>query len=95
MASPTVQFIAERARSILASSPDSIDEAIAKAVDEAYENGPGLAQIGELKLVEEVRSALSGFGPLDDLVNNPEIEEIWINAPDQVFIFENTNKTSR
>ena len=86
MASPTVQFIAERARSILASSPDSIDEAIAKAVDEAYENGPGLAQIGELKLVEEVRSALSGFGPLDDLVNNPEIEEIWINSPAEIFV---------
>lgn len=86
MASQTVQFIAERARSILASGPESIDEAIAKAVDEAFENGSSLAEKGELKLVEEIKSALSGFGSLDDLVNNPEIEELWINSPEEIFV---------
>jgi pilus assembly protein CpaF len=78
----------------LVSSPNSLDEAIAQAIDEAYETSQGLAQSVEATLADEVRSALSGYGQLDDLIANPAIEEIWINAPDQFFIFENS-KTRR
>ncbi len=86
MASQSVQNITERARSILASSPESLDQAISRAVDEAFENGQGLVQSAEQKLMGEVRSALSGYGPLDELIADPEIEEIWINSPNQVFL---------
>ena len=86
MASQSVQNITERARSILASSPESLDQAISRAVDEAFENGQGLVQSAEQKLMGEVRSALSGFGPLAELIADPEIEEIWINSPNQVFL---------
>lgn len=86
MASQNVQNITERARSILASSPESLDEAISRAVDEAFETGQSLAQSAELKLMGEVKSALAGYGPLDDLIADPEIEEIWINSPNQIFI---------
>jgi Flp pilus assembly CpaF family ATPase len=89
MAREAVLGITERARSILVSSPNSLDEAIAQAIDEAYETSQGLAQSVEATLADEVRSALSGYGQLDDLIANPAIEEIWINAPDQFFIFEN------
>lgn len=34
----------------------------------------------------EVIASLVGFGPLQPLLDDPEIEEIWINAPDQVRI---------
>lgn len=90
MAREAVLGITERARSILVSSPNSLDQAISQAIDEAYETGQGLAQSAEATLAGEVRSALSGYGQLDDLIANPDIEEIWINAPDQVFIFENS-----
>jgi pilus assembly protein CpaF len=93
MASQTVLTITERARSILSSGSDSLDQAISRAVDEAYESGQDLVEAGEQQLLGEVRSALSGYGPLDDLVTDPSIEEIWINAPDQIFIAKNSETT--
>lgn len=33
-----------------------------------------------------VRDAVAGFGPLQPLLDDPAIEEIWINAPDRVFV---------
>lgn len=88
----TVQIIAERARSLLSSGPETIDQAIFKAVDEAFEGGQHLVGQGESDLIGEVRSSLSGYGQLDDLIANPNIEEIWINAPDKVFVYENLQK---
>jgi len=93
MASQTVLNITERARSILSSSTESLDQAISKAVDEAYENGQDLAETAEQQVLGEVRSALSGYGPLDELVTDPAIEEIWINAPDEIFIAKNSETT--
>jgi pilus assembly protein CpaF len=88
----TVQIIADRARTLLSSGPESIDQAISKAVDEAFEGGQSMHQMSETSLIGEVRSALSGYGQLDELIANPDIEEIWINSPDQVFVFENSKK---
>ena len=88
----TVQTIAERARMLLSNGPDSIDQAISKAVDEAFENGQDLAPNIESNLVGEIRSALSGYGQLDELIANPDIEEIWINAPGEIFVYENSQK---
>ena len=34
----------------------------------------------------EVLASLTGFGALQPLLDDPEIEEIWINAPDSVFV---------
>ncbi len=40
----------------------------------------------EAKLSREVSSRLLGFGPLQPSLDDPEVEEIWINAPDRVFV---------
>lgn len=32
-----------------------------------------------------VVSAVAGFGPLQPLLDDPEVEEVWINSPDRVF----------
>jgi pilus assembly protein CpaF len=33
-----------------------------------------------------VSAALTGFGPLQPYLDDPEIEELWINAPDRIFV---------
>ena len=37
-------------------------------------------------LVREALHAVAGLGPLQPLLDDPEVEEIWINAPDRVFV---------
>lgn len=36
--------------------------------------------------VKAVVDAVAGLGPLQQYLDDPEVEEIWINAPDQVFV---------
>lgn len=43
----------------------------------------------ESQAAREVLANLTGFGPLQPLFDDPTIEEIWINAPDAVFIARN------
>jgi len=35
---------------------------------------------------KQVLDAVAGLGPLQRYLDDPEVEEVWINAPDQVFI---------
>ena len=36
--------------------------------------------------VRDILAQLSGFGPLQAYLDDPEVEELWINAPDRIFI---------
>ncbi|MDQ0615924.1 pilus assembly protein CpaF [Microbacterium sp. W4I4] len=40
----------------------------------------------EAALVRDVLASVSGFGALQPLLDDPEIEEIWLNGPDRIFI---------
>ncbi|QEW03514.1 CpaF family protein [Microbacterium lushaniae] len=40
----------------------------------------------EAGCVRDVLAQLSGFGPLQPYLDDPTIEEVWLNAPDRVFI---------
>lgn len=40
----------------------------------------------ESAMVREVMAAVSGYGPLQALLDDPGVEELWINAPDRVFV---------
>ncbi|MEI2268495.1 ATPase, T2SS/T4P/T4SS family [Microbacterium sp. No. 7] len=40
----------------------------------------------EAASVRDILSTVAGYGPLQALLDDPDIEEIWINAPDKVFI---------
>ncbi|GAA3943587.1 CpaF family protein [Microbacterium soli] len=40
----------------------------------------------EASLVRDVLAAVSGFGVLQPLLDDPAIEEIWLNGPDRVFV---------
>lgn len=39
----------------------------------------------EAALIRDVLAAVSGYGPLQALLDDPGIEEIWINAPDRIY----------
>lgn len=40
----------------------------------------------ETACVREVLASVGGFGPLQPLLDDPDIEEIWLNGPDRVFV---------
>jgi len=40
----------------------------------------------ESACVREVLAAVAGYGPLQPYLDDPTVEEVWINAPDRVFI---------
>jgi len=47
----------------------------------------GAPQIADERQTERrIVAELSGFGPLQPLLDDPEIEEIWINGPTRVFV---------
>lgn len=62
-----------------------VDEEIARHA-EASLGGEVLGEAGEKQLRSSLRATLEGFGPLQEALDDPEVEEIWINAPDRVFI---------
>ena len=90
MPQESVASLAIRARELLSRSPVDLDKAIAWAVDEAFESTGELPPKTELELKAEIRSSLVGFGSLEELIKDEQIEEIWINAPNEVFIAKNS-----
>jgi len=45
--------------------------------------------VDEAMATRQVVASLTGFGPLQPFFDDPSIEEIWINAPNKVFIARN------
>jgi len=41
------------------------------------------------QVVGRILADVSGFGPLQSFLDDPEVEEVWINQPDRVFIARN------
>ncbi len=47
----------------------------------------GLALVeDEASCVREVLAAVAGYGPLQPYLDDPTVEEVWINAPDRIFL---------
>lgn len=47
----------------------------------------GLAPVDdEAACVREVLASVAGFGPLQPYLDDPTVEELWINAPDCIFV---------
>ncbi|KQZ84552.1 pilus assembly protein CpaF [Microbacterium sp. Root166] len=52
-----------------------------------YALARGLAPVDdESACVREVLAAVSGYGPLQAYLDDPTVEELWINAPDRIFV---------
>ncbi len=88
--------ITQLARSILSDSNRTlgVDEAISEAVDMAYEQVVSSGSWNEDQIRKQVQSTLTGYGSLEELLLDPEVEEIWINSPTKVFISKNSQTSA-
>ncbi len=83
-----VTEISSRARALLVQGTANLDRAIQIAIDESYEGGRA-GQIEQTSnLSDQIKAQLVGLGSLEPLLSNPEIEEIWINSPESIFVSE-------
>lgn len=65
-----------------------VQEAVADYDDRAV-NG-GLPQLPDLaEAVKSITDAVAGFGPIQAYLDDPEIEEVWINEPSRIFVARN------
>jgi len=86
MHSETLTDLTERARSLVTQGTENLEHAISQAIDEAFESSLSIASTDEPNLKNSIRNQLTGLGSLQALVEDPVIEEVWINSPQQVFI---------
>jgi pilus assembly protein CpaF len=63
-----------------------IDEELTRFAETQLARGVPLAAVDEEAMKVHLGYALTGLGPLQPYLDDPEVEEIWINAPDRVFI---------
>lgn len=55
-----------------------------------YALARGVAPIDdEGSFVRDVLARVTGYGPLQSYIDDPEVEELWINSPDRVFVARN------
>jgi pilus assembly protein CpaF len=97
--SDAAQIITDRVRARVRN--DGIDLAISPAAAQRYVHEevqryseralggafPLLAD--EIQTTREIFAALTGFGALQQFLDDPEVEEIWINSPTQIFVAKN------
>lgn len=64
-------------------------EEVVRAHDERSLTGVVAPVPDPVGVVGELVARVSGFGPLQRFLDDPEVEEIWINEPSRVFIARN------
>ncbi len=64
-------------------------EEVVRAHDERSLTGVVTPVPDPVGVVGELVARVSGFGPLQRFLDDPEVEEIWINDPSRVFIARN------
>lgn len=83
-----VRHLASRSPEV--SAPGSADAFITQEITRVAETqlarGVPLAHSDEHLLRKRLDDTLTGLGPLQRYLDDPSVEEIWINGPDRVFI---------
>ena len=78
--------LSERARNHIVETKSGVSTALDMVFDESIEQDLSSHNaVAESKLRTQVQNRLSGYGPLQPLIDDPEIEEIWINSTEEVF----------
>lgn len=93
------QWLDERVRDLVRTSgvdPQMDSEGLDSLIDQAIGEYEKLTVAGEVaglrdeaRVRLQLRDDIGGFGPLQRLFDDPEVEEIWINAPHKVFVAKN------
>ena len=81
----TLGQLIRRARELAITKDADLDRALSSALDEIAERSMG--PIPESDLHARAMQELAGFGVLQPYFDNPEIEEIWINRPNQLHYY--------
>ena len=66
-----------------------IAEAVVRDHDERSLTGAVVALADPAAIVGELVARVSGFGPLQPFLDDPGVEEVWINDPSRVFVARN------
>ena len=78
--------ILKTSRRLILSGNQAVESASLMAIDEKAEQG-GLGR-SEAELFELAVKELTGLGQLQPYMDNPGIEEIWINRPNEIHYFD-------
>lgn len=83
-----VDFGGERAPGDTALIDDYVRDEVRRYSEKAL--GGSLPMLGDEKqAARDILASIVGFGPLQPLFDDPEIEEIWLNGPEAVFVARN------
>lgn len=80
---PSGELLNNIRASVLSQHGPVTSERIATAL---ASSGQLLGASGSLAAVEQLRAELSGFGPLQELVGLPEVTDIFVNGPQDVWV---------
>lgn len=64
----------------------AIDEEITRVAERHLADGSPLHPAEEQELRQRLDDSLTGLGPLQPFLDDPSVEEVWINGPDKVFV---------
>jgi pilus assembly protein CpaF len=81
-----LQRVGDRARELVLARSVPLEQALDVSLDEFSEGQPLLA---EAKLREEALAVLGGFGALKPFIEDPEVEELWMNEPNVLYCHKN------
>lgn len=80
----------ERSRELVRQRGLSPKQAVQLAIDEYSESSEQV--VHEQQLLNQLELELLGFGVLQQYLDDPNIEEIWINQPNEILFYGNSGK---
>jgi pilus assembly protein CpaF len=85
--SDLVTALSTRARKRIVDGGLELERAVDQVLDQVMESElVGSSANHEAKLRQEITEQLAAYGPIQPLLDDPEIEEIWINSNHEVFV---------
>ena len=85
-----IQSVLDRSRQLVRLSGLEPEDAAATAVDELAEYSS--KSFSEAELLSRAKELLIGFGPIQALMEDDSVEEIWLNRPGELFYFDAEGK---
>lgn len=83
--SKLISTLSERARTRLEEPEVDLEMALNSVLDEELEAKP-IPEAEEQLLRTQLTSNMAAYGPLQSLLDDPSVEEIWVNSDQEVFI---------